>query len=72
MAAETSDESRRILSWLGVGTIVLLTALIGILTLLAADAPDVWIYAMFGILALPAVLVLPAWAVWGLSEGGGH
>lgn len=67
-ATEQSDESRRVLSWLFVEIVMLLIALIGLLTLFAKENVETWIYVVFGVALVLAVAVLPAWAVWGLSD----
>lgn len=71
-ATETDAETSRVLKWLTASTLFFLVALIAILTALAEAASPVVILSVFGTLLIPAVFILPVWAVWGLSDEDGH
>lgn len=71
-AVEQADGTGRILKWLTLSVVFFLVALIGIITALASDASRTVIFVLFGVLLVPAVLVLPVWAVWGLGDEDGH
>lgn len=70
-AAETADEDRRAISWLTAAVLLFLAALIGLLTAFAKDN-ETAIVVLFALFLLPAVLILPAWAVWGLGPDEDH